>query len=105
MKDFRSFQSSKRGAAKPMEPVIDPAALTQHVTETVRPALADLRQALSEVEWSKEAISAAFKATLTSHKLKMPHLAMPVRLLVAGTTHTPSRRHRPRRGPPRHCRR
>ncbi|MGX7002740.1 glutamate--tRNA ligase [Caballeronia sp. KNU42] len=72
------------------EPVIDPAALTQHVTETVRPALADLRQALSEVEWSKEAISAAFKATLTSHKLKMPHLAMPVRLLVAGTTHTPS---------------
>jgi len=72
------------------EPVIDPAALAQHVTETVRPALADLRQALSEVEWSKEAISAAFKATLTSHKLKMPHLAMPVRLLVAGTTHTPS---------------
>ncbi|KNE76126.1 Glutamyl-tRNA synthetase [Candidatus Burkholderia crenata] len=72
------------------EPVIDPAALTQHVTETVLPALADLRQALSEVEWSKDAISAAFKATLTSHKLKMPHLAMPVRLLVAGTTHTPS---------------
>jgi len=72
------------------EPVIDDAALAQHVTETVRPALADLRQALSEVEWSKEAISAAFKATLTSHKLKMPHLAMPVRLLVAGTTHTPS---------------
>ena len=48
------------------EPVIDPAALAQHVTETVRPALADLRQALSEVEWSKEAISAAFKATLTT---------------------------------------
>src|SRR5258707_5076640 len=72
------------------EPVIDPAALAQHVTETVRPALVDLRQALSEVEWSKEAISVAFKATLTSHKLKMPHLAMPVRLLVAGTTHTPS---------------
>src|ERR1700675_639144 len=72
------------------EPVIDPAALAQHVTEAVRPALSDLRQALSEVEWSKEAISAAFKVTLTTHKLKMPHLAMPVRLLVAGTTHTPS---------------
>src|SRR6202011_5818723 len=49
------------------QPVIDPAALAQHVTEAVRPALADLRQALSEVEWSKEAISAAFKATLASH--------------------------------------
>ena len=72
------------------EPVIDPAAFAQHVTDTVRPALADLQKALGEVEWSKEAISAAFKATLGAHKLKMPQLAMPVRLLVAGTTHTPS---------------
>jgi glutamyl-tRNA synthetase len=72
------------------EPVIDSEAFKQHVTDTVRPALADLRQALAEAEWSKEAISAAFKATLGAHKLKMPHLAMPVRLLVAGTTHTPS---------------
>src|SRR5258707_5841473 len=46
--------------------------------------------ALREMGWRKEAIWVAFKATLTSHKLKMPHLAMPVRLLVAGTTHTPS---------------
>ncbi len=60
------------------------------MTDAVRPAIADLRRQLSEVEWSKEAISAAFKTTLGTHKLKMPHLAMPVRLLVAGTTHTPS---------------
>ena len=72
------------------EPVIEPDALAQHVTDAVRPALADLRAALAEVEWSKEAISAAFKSTLAAHKLKMPQLAMPVRLLVAGTTHTPS---------------
>src|ERR1700704_3266782 len=26
--DFRSFQSSKRGAARPMEPVVDPAGWT-----------------------------------------------------------------------------
>ena len=72
------------------EPVIEPDAFAQHVTDAVRPALADLRAALAEVEWSKEAISAAFKSTLAAHKLKMPQLAMPVRLLVAGTTHTPS---------------
>lgn len=72
------------------EPVIDPAAFAQHVTDAVRPALADLRTALGEVEWTKEAIAAAIKSTLAAHKLKMPHLAMPVRLLVAGTTHTPS---------------
>jgi len=72
------------------EPAIDPDAYAQHVTDTVRPAIADLRTALEKAEWSKEAISAAFKSTLSAHKLKMPQLAMPVRLLVAGTTHTPS---------------
>ncbi len=59
------------------EPVIEPEAFAQHVTDAVRPAIADLRRQLSEVEWSKEAISAAFKTTLGTHKLKMPHLAMP----------------------------
>jgi glutamyl-tRNA synthetase len=71
-------------------PAIEPDAFAQHVTDAVRPALADLRAALADVEWTKEAISAALKATLAAHKLKMPQLAMPVRLLVAGTTHTPS---------------
>lgn len=72
------------------EPAIDPDAFAQHVTDAVRPAIAELRASLESVEWSKEAISAALKATLAAHKLKMPQLAMPVRLLVAGTTHTPS---------------
>jgi glutamyl-tRNA synthetase len=71
-------------------PVPDAESLAQHVTDTVRPALADLAAALKTVEWNKEAIAAALKATLGAHKLKMPQLAMPVRLLVAGTTHTPS---------------
>jgi glutamyl-tRNA synthetase len=71
-------------------PAPEAEALTQHVTDIVRPALADLATALKTVEWTKEAISAALKATLGAHKLKMPQLAMPVRLLVAGTTHTPS---------------
>ncbi len=71
-------------------PAPDAEALAQHVTDAVRPALGDLAAALKTVEWTKEAIAAALKATLGAHKLKMPQLAMPVRLLVAGTTHTPS---------------
>jgi glutamyl-tRNA synthetase len=71
-------------------PEPDAQSLAQHVTDTVRPALADLAAALKTVEWTKEAIAATLKATLGAHKLKMPQLAMPVRLLVAGTTHTPS---------------
>jgi len=72
------------------EPAPAADALAQHVTDAVRPALHDLADALRSAEWTKEGISAALKATLAAHKLKMPQLAMPVRLLVAGTTHTPS---------------
>ncbi|KAG0162802.1 hypothetical protein DFQ30_001251 [Apophysomyces sp. BC1015] len=62
----------------------------RHVMDAVRPALAEFTGALAGIEWTKEAIGAALKAVLAAHKLKMPQLAMPVRLLVAGTTHTPS---------------
>ncbi|MGH8781210.1 glutamate--tRNA ligase [Paraburkholderia sp.] len=72
------------------EPTPEPDALAQHVTDVVRPALIDFAAALKSAEWTKEGIAAALKATLGTHKLKMPQLAMPVRLLVAGTTHTPS---------------
>ncbi|WP_017778100.1 glutamate--tRNA ligase [Paraburkholderia kururiensis] len=72
------------------EPQPEPEALAQHVTDVVRGALADLATALRNAEWTKEGIAAALKATLAAHKLKMPQLAMPVRLLVVGTTHTPS---------------
>jgi glutamyl-tRNA synthetase len=72
------------------EPAPEAQALAQHVTDAVRPALADLAAALRSAEWTMEGIAAALKATLGAHKLKMPQLAMPLRLLVAGTTHTPS---------------
>lgn len=71
-------------------PAPDAEELAQRVTDAVKPALAGLAEALKAAEWSKEGIAAALKATLTEHGLKMPQLAMPVRLLVVGTTHTPS---------------
>lgn len=72
------------------EPEPELSALAQYVTDAVRPALADLASAFRSAEWSKEGISTVLKTTLAAHRLKMPQLAMPVRLLVAGTTHTPS---------------
>ncbi|WP_246795310.1 glutamate--tRNA ligase [Burkholderia perseverans] len=71
-------------------PAPDADELAQRVTDAVRPALATLVEALKTAEWTKEGIAAALKAALAAHGLKMPALAMPVRLLVAGTTHTPS---------------
>ena len=61
-----------------------------HVTETVRPALVKLADALAVCEWNKSAISVAIKQVLGETGLKMPQLAMPVRVLVMGTPQTPS---------------
>jgi len=64
--------------------------LAQHVTAAVRPALAQLADKLAACEWSRVAISAAIKEVLAATGMKMPQLAMPVRVLVMGTAQTPS---------------
>ncbi|GLS13552.1 MULTISPECIES: glutamate--tRNA ligase [Hydrogenophaga] len=64
--------------------------LAQHVTEAVRPAIAALAERLVNVNWDKASIAAALKETLAQFSLKMPQLAMPVRVLVMGTPQTPS---------------
>ncbi|MDA7416575.1 glutamate--tRNA ligase [Xenophilus arseniciresistens] len=62
----------------------------QHLTEAIQPAIATLADKLAQVSWDKAAIAAAIKETLAAHGLKMPQLAMPVRVLVMGTPQTPS---------------
>ncbi len=64
--------------------------VSAHVTDAVRPALAKLADALAACEWSKAAISTAIKQVLVETGLKMPQLAMPVRVLEMGTPQTPS---------------
>jgi glutamyl-tRNA synthetase len=66
------------------------AELAQHVTDAIRPALATLAEKLAACAWDKASISAAIKETITAHGIKMPQLAMPVRVLVMGTAQTPS---------------
>ncbi|MEK8048974.1 glutamate--tRNA ligase [Ideonella sp. DXS22W] len=61
-----------------------------HLTDAIRPALATLVAQLDAAAWDKAGIAAAMKATLTQHGLKMPQLAMPVRVLVCGRAQTPS---------------
>lgn len=65
--------------------------MAHHVTDVIRPALHDLATRLAALpQWEKTAIAAAIKETLAAHSLKMPQLAMPVRVLVMGTPQTPS---------------
>lgn len=61
-----------------------------HVTDAVKPAIAALADRLAHADWSKAAISQAIKDTIAEHKLKMPQLAVPVRVLVCGRAQTPS---------------
>ncbi len=64
--------------------------LAKHVTEAVSPAIDAFAEAIAAVPWNKEAIAAAIKDVLKAQGLKMPQLAMPVRVLTVGTAHTPS---------------
>jgi glutamyl-tRNA synthetase len=64
--------------------------LAQHVTDAVKPALASLVNKLSSADWDKASIAAVIKEVLTEQGLKMPQLAMPVRVLVMGTAQTPT---------------
>jgi glutamyl-tRNA synthetase len=66
------------------------ADLNQHVTEAVKPALTMLANKLASCAWDKAGIAAAIKEVLAACGLKMPLLAMPVRVLVVGNAHTPS---------------
>ena len=71
---------------------VHPAAedVATHVTPAVQLALEKLSTALATCEWNKAGIAAAIKQVLLDCSLKMPQLAMPVRVLVMGTPQTPS---------------
>ena len=67
-----------------------PEEIAQHVTEAIRPALQLLVDKLASCAWDKASIGLAIKEVLAACAIKMPQLAMPVRVLVMGTAQTPS---------------
>ena len=73
---------------QPVQP--DPQELEKHVNSAVRPAISMLAKMLEQCPWDKASISESIKEVLRATGLKMPQLAMPVRVLVLGTAQTPS---------------
>jgi glutamyl-tRNA synthetase len=73
---------------QPVQPNVEEMA--KHVTEGVRPAVGMLARMLEGCPWDKAAIAEAVKEVLRATGMKMPQLAMPVRVLVMGTAQTPS---------------
>ncbi len=64
--------------------------LAQHLSEEARPALADFTAALADAAWEAPAINTLIKETVTRHGLKIPKLAMPLRVILTGQAQTPS---------------
>ena len=72
--------------------------IQQKLAEIYKPeakiAMADLLKEFADLQnqnlWIAENINAAIKSTFKAHKLKMPHLAIPLRVALLGVEHTPS---------------
>ena len=68
----------------------NPDEVGQHVTDAIKPALKLLVEKLTTCNWDKPSIAAVIKEVLVACAIKMPQLAMAVRVLVMGTAQTPS---------------
>ena len=68
----------------------NPEILAQHLTHEALPALEDFIAGVKDVAWDAPAIGALIKASIGKHGLKMPKLAMPLRVLLTGQAQTPS---------------
>ncbi len=64
--------------------------LAQHLNDNVRSALATLRAKFVDLAWEAPALSAAIKETIGAHAMKMPQLAIPLRVVLLGQPQSPA---------------
>ncbi|MBL8484003.1 MAG: glutamate--tRNA ligase, partial [Rhodocyclaceae bacterium] len=69
---------------------IAPALRDEHLGEAARAALGVLRAKLAAGTWDKATLSAAIKATCKETGLKMPQVAIPLRVALLGQPQSPS---------------
>ena len=67
-----------------------PELVEQHLTPEARALLREFAADTAEIDWTPEALSAAMKALLARHGLKMPKLGIPLRVAVTGQAQTPA---------------
>ena len=92
LKDRANTLQSLAEAARLFYVYEEPAAknLAELLNDRTRPALRMLAAKLADTPWERKSLAAAVGEVLKASSLKMPELAMPVRLLVTGRTQTPS---------------
>ncbi|WIM06564.1 MAG: glutamate--tRNA ligase [Candidatus Nitricoxidivorans perseverans] len=79
-------------ACEPFYVVVHPSteSVESHLTQPARAALADLRGRLVACAWEKAALSQAIKATCQATNLKMPQVAIPLRVALLGQPQSPA---------------
>ena len=69
---------------------MDAGAAEKHLTPDIMPVLKALTGELEKLDWTTEAIHHAIEQAVTGNGLKFPKVAMPLRLMLTGGTHSPS---------------
>jgi glutamyl-tRNA synthetase len=64
--------------------------LDAHLSAEALPALREFAERTANVAWETSAISALIKELIGKHGLKMPKIAMPLRVMLVGQTQAPS---------------
>jgi glutamyl-tRNA synthetase len=92
LKDRVSTVEELADAAVYFYRALDPAPelVKEHVSGENLPALAELLEKFARCEWSRQGIHDILRSVATAHGLKLPKVAMPLRLLVTGEAQTPS---------------
>ena len=67
-----------------------PELRAQYYAPESQQAVVALRGLLETVQWDRPSIGQAIKQAASRHDLKLPQVAMPVRVMVSGGTQTPS---------------
>jgi glutamyl-tRNA synthetase len=69
---------------------LDTALRDAHLTATIRPVLDEFLNQTSAADWTRQSIGTAINTLMGKHGLKMPQIAVPLRVLTTGQTQTPS---------------
>jgi glutamyl-tRNA synthetase len=69
---------------------VDPALITQHLAGASRAAVQGFVARAGTLPWQRAELNALIKALVAEHQLKMPQVAVPLRVALTGRTQTPS---------------
>ncbi|MDW7643156.1 MAG: glutamate--tRNA ligase [Nitrosomonadaceae bacterium] len=63
---------------------------TQYLGIETKALTEDLKKIFAVTEWNRQAIHDAIKVIASAHNIKLPKVAMPLRVMITGRTQTPS---------------